>query len=1343
MRNLIPHFIQDQFRMNKTNGSFRAFTMFVDLRGFTPLTQSFMREGTAGAEQLSVILNKIFAPMVSLVYNKKGFIPYFAGDAFTAIFPIENAIVTPKSFLHTAQQMRDLFAKGGWRKTQFGDFQIGIKIGLSFGEVEWGIVGDTYKSYFFRGPAIDNCAECEHHAEVQDIILDKFLLDKFSYKTVKVEEVGNSFFRLLEDMRLEAKFSELIVVPRLSYDVVKRFLPKSVINFDQIGEFRNVISVFISFEGIDNYILLNRFSTIILNNFNNFSGYFKEIDFGDKGGVILGFFGAPISFENNIERALEFVTSLENDLSELMDENHLKYRIGLTSGLAFTGIVGGKERCQYAAVGNRVNLAARLMIYADWGQILVDENIQKSRQFNFKHIGDTQYKGIEGDIPTYQLIGRNVEDKTEFSGEMIGRDEELKQLLALSNPIFNNRFAGLVYIFGEAGIGKTRLSFELKQHLKKNGSFKWLTCQADQILKKSFNPFVYFLKNYFEQSPEISFKKNTKNFEKRFDQLLFDIEQIEHPDSIEIHKELIRTKSVLAAQIGITYPNSLWELLDARGRYLNTFAAIQNLFKAESLIQPIVVELEDAHWFDSDSIEFLKDFSRTINQYPIFIIITSRYFDDGQKPKLFDEEILLKNDISTTEIDLNILQKDALKEFAKAWIKGDVENELNELLFRTTSGNPFYAEQILEYFSESNLLEKTNGKWNIKDHSIRMTSSINSILMARIDRLSNLVKETVKAAAVIGREFEVPVLTELMKENQAFVEENGNATSLLKEQIQTAEQGQIWKGMNELRYIFKHSLLRETVYEMQLGTRLRELHKQIADAIEKLYPESIEERFVDLAFHYGQAEVEDKTNEYLEKAADFARRNYQNQQALDFYNKLLQNLEGHENKKARVRTLLKKGSVLQLVGRWEECEKVYRRALEIGKKLREQRLQGKTNNSLGNLLMLKGNYEEAHMFLEIASSFFEFTKDNFGIVNVYGNLGNLYFRQGRYDEAKAFFTKSIKLSQSLKYSNSTAQITANLGLTHMNQGNYDEGIKCQLEGLEYCKKLNDTQGLATLHTNVGIVYYEKGDYDSALKHYQKGLEFSTELGNKLLTSIAIGCIGSVYQKKGDFKKAMENFAKDLEICEQLGDKQGIAIAIGLIGDLRSTEGHFESSNQYLEKALQLSEELGYQKGVAKAVNTLADNFTFQKKYDKAIEYYDRSIEVSRSINNRLVLCFSLVEKANVLIAQKKFREAADINKETIEMAGELGNPDLLFEAIILSAKVAFNGGDKETAVVSLNKLLEKAKSDKDLADVHYELFQMQPNQNIHRDKAFELYQKLYKSIPRFIFKERLEELKQH
>jgi predicted ATPase len=138
---------------------------------------------------------------------------------------------------------------------------------------------------------------------------------------------------------------------------------------------------------------------------------------------------------------------------------------------------------------------------------------------------------------------------------------------------------------------------------------------------------------------------------------------------------------------------------------------------------------------------------------------------------------------------------------------------------------------------------------------------MNAVLTARVDRLSFLVRETVKAAAVIGREFDLPVLSEVMKNQEDFIARNGNSHLLLKEQIQTAERSQIWHAMNELRYIFRHSLLREAIYDMQMRVRLRELHASIAESIEKLYAQNLDERFVDLAFHYEQAENTVKTIE--------------------------------------------------------------------------------------------------------------------------------------------------------------------------------------------------------------------------------------------------------------------------------------------------------------------------------------------------------------------------------------------------------------------------------------------------------------------------------------------------
>jgi len=1340
VNNLIPPFIQEQAIKDLDEGHFVAYAMFIDLSGFTPLTETLMKRGNEGAEQLSIILNDIFAPMVALVYERGGMIPYFAGDAFTAIFPVDQFSINAISFVKTAQDIRDLFSLEGFKQKQFGDFSIGIKIGLSFGNVEWGIIGDKHKQFYFRGTAIDNSAESEHHASDKEIIFDQNLYKKLSQVTeVTVANVAEGFFRLENDVKSAIEFGAPSELPKLKKKIARAFLPKAVINYNQTGEFRNVVSVFISFTGVESHQLLNEFATLILDEINRFSGYFKEIDFGDKGGVMLGFFGAPVSFENNIDRALEFVFAIKEQEVEL-NEKGIQFRVGIASGLAYTGIVGGHQRCQYAAVGNRVNLAARLMITAEWGEILVDEEIRKSTTFKFEDLGEKQYKGIEGLIATFRLQGRNLDEKPSYSGEMIGRNLELAQLKSFATPALNGSFAGVAYIYGEAGIGKSRLSYELKNSLSTKMDVNWYTCPADQILKKPFNPFISHLKAFFHQSPEKTYEQNKQQFEILFEQLIEESLNVGNLESAQIVKELSRTKSILAAQIGISYSDSLWERLDAKGRFQNTLTAFQNFLIAGALSKPLILELEDGHWYDNGSIDFLNDLLPKLKYYPAFVLITSRYKDNGTKPRIFTELTLQRHQIKTSEIDLYILQPKALKVFAEAKLNGILHPEFQTLLTRTSNGNPFYLEQILAYFIESELLEKDGDLWTIKDSSIKLSGSISAILMARIDRLSSLVKETVKAAAVIGREFEIPVLTEVMKQNQEFVKKNGNVGNVLKEQVKTAERGQIWQAVNELRYIFKHSLLRETVYDMQLHTHLRQLHLLIGNAIEKLYPQNLEEKFVDLAFHFGQAEVIDKTTIYLEKAADFARHNYQNRQAIDFYKRLATCLKEDGDQENLAKALLKQGSVLELIGEWDTCESIYLDAFETAKKLDDPLLLGRANNDLGRLLVLKGDYEKATQYLETAASYFEKLDDILGNFKIFGDLGNLYFRQGDYEAAKSYFIKSIALSDKVPYTSSFAQIVANLGLTYMNLGNYTEGIKHQLAALDTCQKSNDKQGLATLHTNLGIVYQEKGDYDDALIHFKEGLSISQELGNKLLTAIAIGCIGSVYQHKGNFDLALQNFIEDLKLCEELGDKQGMAIALGLIGELRCVEGEFDIAIEYTNKNLEICEDIGYQKGIAKSVNILADIYHLKKEYQQAIDYYQKAIDISRNIENLLVLGMSLVEQGEVFITINELEKANERADEVLTIAKQLKNADLDMSGQLLSAKTIFLQGDKTKGITIMKQLLKSVEKDEAKAALQYELSKMAPSGNKHRLQALTIYEKLYSKIPKHTFKLRIDEL---
>ncbi len=1336
-------------------GRLQAYTMFVDLSGFTRLTETLMQKGPEGAEELSYALNHIFQPTVTLVYQQGGFIPYFAGDSFTAIFPNNSggasnaeAVEVAVRVIQTAEATLQRFVRAQEEEDSLlAEHNIGIKIGISEGNVEWGIVGERRKAYYFRGDPIEGCSQAQVQANSLEIVCDHYFAAFLHPLGLSAKDLGNGFFRInLEESKLPPFEAPAVdapprqVLPEPDHDIMAQFLPREVFTNPGIGEFRNVVSVFLSFTGVDTHTALDHFASKVLQEVENFGGYLKEIDFGDKGGVMFCLFGAPISFENNVERALEYVAALQEEFIDLETLTGARYRVGITAGTAFAGVIGSSERCQYAAVGARVNLGARLMMKAAWGEVMADENVQRNRNFKFNFRGEGHYKGFEHGIPTYILMGRSLSGRASFAGDYFGRETEQKQLYEFAAPLRSRHFAGVAYVYGEAGIGKSRLSYELRRRLRDSMAVSWFTCQSDQILRKPFNPFIYFLKNYFEQSPENTPARNRELFESNFLELQFDLTENRHPEADAVRREIGRTQSVLAAMVGIQMPGTLWEQLDARGRYQNGLAAMANLFVAESLLQPAVIELEDAHWYDDMSREFLAQFIRRAQGYPLLFLATSRYEDDGGRVYVFRQNVLEEINVPTLEIDLNYLQADDLKAVAEARLGGPLHADLLELLQRMTQGNPFYVEQMAEYFREANLLKTTDGVLQLYDQNVQINDSVKQIMMARIDRLSGLVKETVKAAAVIGREFELPVLSAVMARQEEFALKNGDLDLVLREQIQTAEKWQVWYAMNELRYIFRHSLLREAAYDMQLRTRLRELHQLIAEAIEQLYPNS-EERFVDLAFHYEEAENEAKTNKYLEKAARYAQRNFQNRQALQFYDKLIANLLAKPKKsKKLIKFLLRKGAVHELVGQWEEGEQNYRAALERAKVLNDWYLIGRSNRRLGQLLMLRGFYAEGKKHLDVAVTCFELASDQVGIAKTYGNLGTFFFRQGSYDAAKSWFAKAIEINRSIHRDMENAVIVANLGLIFMNQGHYDEGIRWLEEQLDVAERGVDKQGLTTLYTNLGIIYLEKNGLDSALLCLEKGLALSEELGNKLYMTICIGSIGSVWEKKGDYVKAMQNFERDLILCKELGDKQGTAIACGLIGDLLSITGEFDRAIEFLEQNLALSRELNYKKGIAKALNTLGDTWFYKGDHARSIRYYNEAIEHAREMGNKLVLGYSLIEKGIVHVQAGEMNVARQLLEEGRDIALALGNADLTFGANILRAQVIMAEGNRAEALRQLQQLLALARSEREEAAVHFELRKIADNPTVHHFRAQSLYRILYDRTPQYIYKLRLAEL---
>ncbi len=1280
MKKLIPDFIAERYRQNELSGKMQAATMFLDISGFTPMTERLMREGKEGAEVLSVIINDIFNPVIDSVYESGGFVSTFAGDAFTSIFPdVKNTC----GVLKCACEIIDIFNETGRQNTKFGEFDLFVKLGLSYGEVEWQIIGNhENKSYCFRGDAIDSCARCEHHCEKSDIVLDDKILSIAGEEKIQTVKLNDTYHKLTGVHKSESYLEKDMMKERsISREVLEKFVPKQIITLSQKGEFREIVSVFISFKESKDKRELNYLIGEIITNAILQGGYFNKMDFGDKGGVSLVLFGAPVSHEDNLTRALNFITQIRNDFKE-------DIRAGITMGIAYCGMVGSDRRCEYTALGDTVNQSARFMMKADWGDIWISEFVSKkiTERYDFQDLGKMEFKGKKDQIRVYGLQKKNTNDERGFfSGEMIGRKKELALLKDSAAPLRKNKFAGIVYVYGEAGMGKSRLVYEFTRSVSE---YHVIVMRTDNILKISMNPFKYFLHNYFNQLTARDKETKKKNFEEIYGKLLADLADLKDSGSEEIISELKRTKSIISSQLEIFYENSLYEHLDPKGRYENTVFAYKEFFKGLSLIKPLIIQIEDIHWLDEDSHKVFQTLCRLIDDFPIMILATGRFNDDGSKPS-----IKVDKGVCQREIILDRLEEESASAFVELQLEGEADSELLQLINDKTEFNPFYIEQFICYLKESELLVLEDNLYRLKSTGIEIPGTVSAIIIARIDRLESELKNIVQIASVLGREVELEVLMNLLHTYQN-VQDKKQITVYLAE----IENEQIWSRLAEIKYIFRHALLHEAVYEMQLKGRIRELHNLAARSIRDIYEDN-EEKHYEIANHYDKAENFEQAACYYRKAGEYHKKNYENIKAiecLDRYLTLAQNIDADETD--ILQALRSKGGILELIGRWDEAQEIYEKCVVLTETSNDGGSLGECKCDLGNLIMNRGRYEEAMELFEQAKTIAENIDDKMLLANVVKNMGFLYCDKADYGRAMRCHEEQKRICLELGDKKNYSTAVGSMGIVFKNQGGYEKAMCCYEEQKRICLELGDKKGYSIASANMGVVYMNLGEYEKAMQCHEEGKRICLELGCKQNYSIAIGNIGNLHYLQGEYEKAMHCYDEQKQICLELNHKMGYLVTVGNMGMIYLKQGN----------------------------------------YEKTMWCYDEVIKTDRELELKSYLCEDLQYKADLLFILKDFENAKSLNDEANQTASEVRRKDIIFSSTILDLKLhALKNPDE--AVSKLKQLLYGENEAENTALIHYEIHKI--NKSVeHRQKALESYYKLLEKIPKQEYEDKIAEL---
>lgn len=1225
MHRLVPQFILDNYQAENYHGSFQAVGLLVDVSGFSNMTDTLARQGPHGSEVLANGMRQVFDPMIQSVMEYSGYVVGFAGDAITALFPVKESVVDAyTNAIASALSIQEHRSKNASFVTPYGKFNISVKIGLGAGEARWRIVTATdgnRATYYFHGSAIESAVSSLTLSGSGEIILSPDLYQTLG-EAVSGARRGGCFLLTKLSKRFPAR--KRIDLPPPDPEHLRVFCSEEISSYDLTGEFRPAVNLFIGIQqDTDRETHLELFLQKLFSLQDLYGGLFSRVDVGDKGTNLLMFWGAPLARENDVERALNF-------LLELLKESKVPMKAGITYRLAYAGYMGGSLQEEYTCYGWGVNLAARLMMAAGPGEIWTDEEIARrvGQRFKFQHAGQQSFKGFSLEQNVFKLIKRSEDDRVVFSGEFVGRETELETLGRFIAPIWNGQFAGMLTIVGEPGIGKSRLidTFQASQIFSENIPY-WAVCQTDEIVRQSLNPFRYWLKRYFDLSEALDEAERKQTFDEKLDQIIGSI-----PDN-ELAQNLNRTRMFLGELLDLRWPDSFYEELDAQGRYDNTFIALSILLRGESLRQPLVLVLEDTHQLDSDTKDFLLYLERVLTadfdkNYPLAVLATSRREGDRVTFERAPSE----------EIALTELTGSDLVHLAENLLTGAVAPSLLKILQRRSEGNPFFIEQIIRYLQEEDRLEQGGNGWQLSGEVSQesLPTDISSILISRLDRLNREVREVVQTASVLGREFELRLLSQMLHDDKA-----------LPEQVNLAVEAEVLSILTEIRYIFRHALVREAAYTMQLRARQQELHRIAVEAFETLYQDQLSSHYSEIAYHADRAGLRDKAKKFYILAGADAARAYKNSLAIESYTRALA-LSSMEDIQERIDLLLARVALYRIVAD-----------------------RGGQEQDLATLELLAENQQN---------------KRNRAIVAL--RQAEFAFDVGEFRVAQRFAESAIEIAESAHALDVVANAYRILPLALTRQGQIEQAVQLAEVGLQLTQQVGDRESEGRTLNQLGLITLEQSEPDHARAFFEKSLVIAQETGNHRLEAQVLNNMGKISGEiENDYVTARRFFEKTLEIVREIGNRIGECYALGNLGWAASMGGDFEQARIYYTERLTVARELGNRYLEAYGMINLSAMLVSQEIYSVAFEDAEQALNLARKFGDRSAEAWALTYLGYANLGLGNFRNATDRFQTALDIRHSLGQEILAMEPRTGLAQVELGQDDPGAALTYVEHIL--------------------------------------------------------
>jgi tetratricopeptide (TPR) repeat protein/KaiC/GvpD/RAD55 family RecA-like ATPase len=899
---------------------------------------------------------------------------------------------------------------------------------------------------------------------------------------------------------------------------------------------------------------------------------------------------------------------------------------------------------------------------------------------------------------------------------------------------------GLVFVHGEAGIGKTRLVRELGAYARSRGvQVLYGRCPA-LFRMDGVPPYVLWkeiIKEYLETSTPEQLSRVIGYYPAEVAKLV---------------PELSQKLRVIPQSFPISPEQEQNRLFEAVSQF------VTNISKET----PLLVVLDDLQWTDPSSLLLLHYLARGVQKTPLLLLGAYRSTDIDAKHPLTPVLAELKRERLPQSVSLKRMSLEDTSEIIRQILEqDDVAPEFCRLVYDKTRGNPFFVEEVTESLKEEGVIYKEENRWKIKEVSeIEFPETVKNVLKSRFARLDEECQSVLTLASFVGNDFTVEAMCSVTGIEESKLLELMDElfkTGLIKERVIGGE------GVCS----FADILVRDVVYEEVSPLKRKKLHGVVGRALEQVYAKKIDEHFGELASHFLEGGDKDKALDYFLKAGEKAWKVYANTEEASYLKsalRLLEEKEGELEEKASV--LERLGDVEKLVGKYDDCVKHWIEAIPLWAKLQKKDRTATLHRKIANVLWdLLGEKKDAREHHEAALKILETEPESVELARLYEDMAHMHRRMGEFAEAFPLAEKALALAEKLNALEAVAisciELSIEIGLRAragdpkkgleyadralrialeneywetalwayerlagmLPAEEYEKRMDCFEKGLALAKKIGHSRWQSNFRVDQAGEYFGRGELDRAIVTMDEALARSKRTGEKFPTSSALLSLALYYRTSGEWGKS-EQYLREASDTAR-GQDEYFLIGEGncFSGLLYVDKGEYVKATESFNEALRAC---GRETCGCSAFACLA--FIELGELEKAQSLLDKFQRFALETDQKWYIVYSIGLRATLLRAQKKFDESVELFEKTLKewesIKANIWSAYNFARLVLVEYARAYlernREGDKDKARDLLNQALEmfqKMGAKKDVEKVEAQIAFIETGKVVSKPKA--------------------------